>query len=304
MDKLDVQIFGALVHDRQASPAQSGIRIPIRKIGIKFGIDEDTVRKRIEKMRQSGFLRGWALFPNPNAFGLKGAEIWMDVDSDKSKAIHSFLKIPGVVTVVDMLGAGAVIVQFREQTRSAREVLHDIEGKAKVTNLDFLEMQFPPCREALSNTDIKICRILQINPLFTYKEIAEKTGITTRTARRRVARMIEGNALFLQPSMNAKALEGVVWTDILVFYKSAVVKPLVDKQVAELAGDWLLRAELNNPNHGFFTIFLPNITMTQEIFEAINRKYVTRLRMGLVREFIDSYKEFKKFTTQPRTSAN
>ena len=98
MDLLDIKIFRELAQDKEAYSLQFDIRKSLSSISKNLGIDEDTVRNRIEKFKQTGFLRGWTVLVNPSLMGWGVAQLFLDIPRDASKLeiIGKLKKVNGV----------------------------------------------------------------------------------------------------------------------------------------------------------------------------------------------------------------
>ena len=59
------------------------IRESYASIAAKIGVDEETVRRRVNRARQSGFLKGWQLLLNPHLIGLESAGAQLEVDDEE-----------------------------------------------------------------------------------------------------------------------------------------------------------------------------------------------------------------------------
>lgn len=106
MDLLDVKLFGELAQDKESYSLQFDIRESFGGISKRLCIDEDTVRNRIEKLRQTGFLRGWTVFVNPNLIGLAVAQVFLHIPHELSKKdlIDKLKKINGVTVIINCFG--------------------------------------------------------------------------------------------------------------------------------------------------------------------------------------------------------
>jgi DNA-binding Lrp family transcriptional regulator len=65
-----------------ASVEQEGIDAGIAK---KLGVDEETVRTRINRLQRSGRFQGWQLILNLHLIGLELASVLLDVDDSATK---------------------------------------------------------------------------------------------------------------------------------------------------------------------------------------------------------------------------
>jgi DNA-binding Lrp family transcriptional regulator len=102
MDSLDVKIFREFVNDRGSCPLQSDMRQSFMNVARKLEIDRGTLRDRMMKLRESGFLKGWFVFPNPGLFDLGVAHVRGDVQSTmKEDAMRKIRLVQGIWTVVN-----------------------------------------------------------------------------------------------------------------------------------------------------------------------------------------------------------
>jgi DNA-binding Lrp family transcriptional regulator len=85
-DDLDIRLMQEL-----ASPTSRRweIREPLASIAKRLGVDEDTARRRLKWIEQTGLIRGYHLIPNPHLFDLEAAEVDQTVEAAKASAIPS-----------------------------------------------------------------------------------------------------------------------------------------------------------------------------------------------------------------------
>jgi len=101
MDSLDTRIIREMLESKATSPVDSNVRKSLSSIARKLRVDENTVKNRIDRLRRSGFLRGWWVGINPNLVNQKMAQIWFDVknSSAKQEVIEKIALIPGVALI-------------------------------------------------------------------------------------------------------------------------------------------------------------------------------------------------------------
>src|SRR2546428_5666537 len=68
-------------------------------IAAKLGVDEETVRNRVKHLRDSGFLLGYRLVPNPDLLGRTFASLHIEFKDRESKqaAIPLLSSVEGVM---------------------------------------------------------------------------------------------------------------------------------------------------------------------------------------------------------------
>src|SRR6267143_3620442 len=79
LSDVNIKILRQFVQDRGTYPLQSDIRQSLRTVARRLEMDEATVRHRVRKMHESGFMKGWFVFPNPRLFYLRVAHARGDV---------------------------------------------------------------------------------------------------------------------------------------------------------------------------------------------------------------------------------
>jgi DNA-binding Lrp family transcriptional regulator len=88
------------------SPAwlRKGGRDSYVELASKLGVDDQTVRRIIGQMRQSGFLEAWSISLNPHILGLECASVILGAGaSSKEKLLSQLQLVEGVVAVFSFL---------------------------------------------------------------------------------------------------------------------------------------------------------------------------------------------------------
>ena len=135
-----------------------------------------------------------------------------------------------------------------------------------------------------------IVRSLQKEPLKAYTEIAKELGLSSRTVKRRIIRLTEGEALYLVVELDPKFLSGGIVCGLLVFYVDSKDKYLVEREIVPYLGDRLIFANLEDLHHGYFAFIITNLAMAQQILNwALARKGVSNGRLDIVQEVISLY---------------
>lgn len=243
-------------------------------------------------MKRSGFLQGWTVMINPNLLGLKLAQMSFEVPSLRTKPdlIEQLKLLPGSFVLVDCFGASLFLSFLYRDEDSYQKHIELVRRMSKTTNLVCQRTPIPESRGVLTETDWGIVRTLQQNPRKSYGVIATKLGVSSRTVRRRLQRMIDDRAIFILPSMNPAALEGVIQADLLVSYENPKSKGEVDQRIMAIWDDYLARAEVGGPDSSFFNLFIKNISQAQEVLEWLNSQSgVKSTRIDLIQDRFELY---------------
>jgi len=296
MDSLDIGIIREMLETKATSPVDSNVRKSLSSIARKLKVDENTVKNRIDRLRRSGFLRGWWVGINPNLVNQKMAQIWFDVKnaSAKQEVIQKISLIPGVAVIKNLFGPSLCVVLYYEGEQTLKKTTELISSIAGSSSVTFATEPFPTCKITLSNDDLRIITNLQKEPLKSYADIASELGLSSKTVKRRIIRLSEGDALYLLAELDPKFLSGGIACGLLIFYDDLRPKFLVEEIVTYL-GDQLIFANLDDLRHGYFALIITNLAMAQQILNwALAQKGVSSGRVDIVQEIISLYSVYEE----------
>ncbi len=294
---MDVRVYREFFHGRTGPPLGSDIRRSYRSVARKLGIDEVTIRNRIKRLQQSGFLKGWRVLVNPSLVSVRFAQLWLNVRplSAKDDLIAKLSLIHGVAVISDYYGSGLTVIIIYENEISAKREFELIKRMANAESMVHGNIPFPGCTIELTHTDWRIIRAIQADPRQSYPIIAREVGISQKTVKRRLQRMIEERALFVIPSLNPKALEGAIIADLVVFYASPESKAGVDKRIVSRLDELLIRAQVSDMEHGFFNLIIWNISKAKEILAWVREQPgVGSAFIELVQDRIELYESLNE----------
>jgi DNA-binding Lrp family transcriptional regulator len=277
MDKLDIKIIGELLR----FDSGQGVRRSFRSIARTFRVDENTIRSRIDKLRRSGFIRGWLIAVNPNLLGEKVAQIWLDVgqQADKAKVIKEISLIPGIMLILDYFGKSLGVMFHFEDEKTARnttELIAEISGS---NDLRRAEVPFPKCDIFATRTDWLIIRSMQKDPWKPFDDIARELCLSSITIKRRLARLNDAAALYMLVDINPKAVEGSLLVHLVVFYEEPASRNALVPRIYDRLGEQIAFSDVDDKEHGFFALMLNNISKLQDIASWINRENGVRHAM-------------------------
>jgi DNA-binding Lrp family transcriptional regulator len=298
LDDLDVRVCREFMQDRGTYPLQSDIRQSFSKVADRLGIDEATVRRRITKLRESGFMKDSYVFPNPGLFELRVAHARLDVPRGvrprmKDDLTRKIKLVQGVWTIANHFGSSMRVVMYFEDEASLRRQTELISRISNCDDFLYREIHFPPCAVELSEDDLELVKSIQTDPSKPYDEIANQTGTSSRMVKRRLERMLEGRALFMIPSLRPRALEGALLAELLVVCESPEAMRRANGEIAAHIDDCLMSAQLGDPEHMLFLLVITKPSRVREILEWVMRRPgVKDAFLDLVEERIEQYEAF------------
>ncbi|HKZ98355.1 MAG TPA: AsnC family transcriptional regulator [Thermoplasmata archaeon] len=228
-DDLDIRIIKAL-----ASPSsfQWDARISYAHVAAELDVDEETVRNRVRRMNDVRFLRGWQLVLNPALLGREAAIVELRIDDSESKPeVISRLKlIEGVMLIDDFYGKELAVLTLCENSSSLERQVRLFASLCGGATPVWWKLGFPPCELIPTRTDWRIMQALRKDGRGRLSDVARGLGLSTRTVKRRVTQLVDGNAFYLDPILDLGNVGGVrcrFWVTTEASWKQAVDKTIL-----------------------------------------------------------------------------
>ncbi len=268
-------------------------RTSLREVARSLKIDELTVRNRLRRLELGGFLKGWRLFVNPALLHANLTQILFDL-RDSTEDLSGKLKgLPGVGAIVEHIGKSMWVVVYHNDEKSLNERERMIERTAKAKAVAIAKIRAPKCDVSLYPTDVEIIAALSKNPRKPYSMVAKELGLSTRTVRRRLQRMVDGRAVFVLPSMDPGSLEGALLVDLLVEYSDGERSATTFERLLPAMDDFLIRAQPGDPRYGFFNLFVTKLSVVSKILKEVQSiPGVKSARADLVQSRWEMYDAF------------
>lgn len=235
VDALDVRVMRAFFQDHTLSPLAASFRESVAAMAKKVGEDEDTVRYRLRRIQESGFITDWRLFLNPRLWGGGHASLWIDVDSSapKRNLVEKLRVVPGM-THVTVCYDSVIAFLLHDDERSLPRQVELIRRLAEVPEVFVARDAFPECSGPLTARDWDLIRALRGNPRKPYGELAREVGMTGRTARIRLSKLTAQGAIFEWPSLNMRAASGGAFVFLRVLCSRDCKSEIAETMAAHL----------------------------------------------------------------------
>ena len=228
-DDLDIRIIRAL-----ASPHsfQWDVRISYANVAAGLNIDEETVRSRLKHMNDVRFLRGWQLILNPGLLGREAAIVELSVgDSESKPEVISRLKLlEGVMLIDDLYGNELAVLTMYENASALERQVRLFASLCGGPTPASWKLGFPPCELTPTRTDWRIMQALRRDGRGRLSDVARSLRLSTRTVKRRMIQLVDGNAFYLDPLLDLGKVGGVrcrFWVTSEASWKQAVVKTIL-----------------------------------------------------------------------------
>ena len=290
MDKVDIGIFREILDPRGQYPFQSDVRKSFRTLARRLDVDEATVRSRLKKLHESGFIKDLRVVPIPSLLYLRLGICRFDVnpESMKEDTIRKLRLIQGVWLIHSYVGNSLRIHLFFEDDHSLKRQIELISRISNSENILPAEIHFPRCEIALSKADWSIIRSIHRDPMKSCNEVSNETGLSNKTVKRRLERMLGEKALVVLPSLELRSLRGAVLGELLIFYSNSESRKEVNEKLVPRLEECFMSTQLGDPEHSLFVLLIDNISRVREILDWVKQqKGVTAAYLDLVEERIE-----------------
>jgi DNA-binding Lrp family transcriptional regulator len=223
MDKLDFKIFRTLGIRPYGHEAGDFNRLNPWVIAKKLGVDGNTVKHRLAKMKKNGFIRYFQIYPNFDLLGIRGAAYLFEIDEPERKndVITQCTLVDGVTEISSFVGNEICIDFAYRDTRDESRKLKLLSGITNCKRSEkFYDKVMPPVHLELSTTDWRIIKALRYNALKPLSKVAKELGLSIKTVKRRFARMTHSNAVIIVPVIRPGDVPNTITNVLLLYFKA------------------------------------------------------------------------------------
>jgi len=273
LDRLDVGILKILLLNNGVPPGVPVLRKSFRSIARDLGVDQGTVRSRMRRFQASGILRGWYLGVSPGLTGHDLYSAWLGTEGpvDRSAAIDALLSDPNIERVCDYLGPQFSLILFAEKGADLGPAVRRLTSRAGFGVRLLRERLVRVPLRRLKPTDSSIIACLQTDPWKPYSIVADEVGVSAKTVARRVAAMSEEGLIYLLPSIDLRALTGMIPVELVVQYRHAESKARVNELLVPRLREGLVFSDTSG-SQGYFALFVSNIAQMVQLAEWVSRQ--------------------------------
>ena len=296
MDSFDRQIWKALFLDVRGYPARSELRESFSSIARKLEVTEPTVRSRIKKFVELGYLKGWNFLVNPNAVGQHLGQVMLELPPSASKldCISKIRLVDGVWFIgryhTNRLCVGICYQDKATLDRRIELIVRIVDPKHVV----YGEFTFPPSAYRFSPVDVAIARSIQVGPWQPWSILAKQAGASEKTVKRRLIKMMTERALFMAPIVDPGKIVGLLPVDVYLFYAKNDPARQAEQQVLALVKDMLITTA-GGPEHTYISLLLDSLKQIKESREQVGSlRGVRETVVDLIEEYLPLYEGYRR----------
>lgn len=293
MDGLDVRILRELLHTGSWDPFPTRTE-SLREIAEHLGVDKETVRRRLARLREEGITVASSAMLNPNLLSLTIFRAWFGfVDERAKEAAALRLATTNAVRVVyDYVGDSLSLVVADPSSHSPEEAIRALGSLPGIRESLGATLVFPPSKVVLGEPDWRIYRSVRADPRKPQAQVSRESGLSTRTVKRRLARLAEERALLLAPNLDPKILVGVASN--LVVRCSNAARDRVRAGLVSEAGDSLILEETYREPLLGFSLVTPNVAKAQALHRSAREHAgVAASTLYLLQDVVRNREEFR-----------
>lgn len=263
MDSTDVRIFCEMAFLEQ-SYAEFKERHPsAAKMGKKLGLDEKTVRLRVGRLEDSGFIKYYQASPHLGFFGMKCVSLFRFEAlnlATKHALVGKLHDVPRLVESSDYLGpfiAGSVAGATPEEAEGQAEELAT-RYELSIEPLGTRAVGLAPSR--LDRLDWQIVRELRYDAKSGDVDLADRLSVTQRMVGYRVSKLLGSGAIRIRAVINPQRQAGLVFYE-LELHVEAERQNALSRWLKENNGDRLWN--LASPAPGILLASLFGFTLAE-----------------------------------------
>jgi DNA-binding Lrp family transcriptional regulator len=213
MDAQDIRIFCALAI---SGPPETLLptRTPgLRRIAHGLGLDEKTVRVRLRRLEEDGFIKYYQAAPNLALLGMS-SEVTYRFEAvnvaTKLEALRYAQAQVGMVEALDFLGGSFVVTGAGETVDRAVELGKRIAHRFELDRFEQGRRTLEPCEVRLPPLDWRIIERMRYDARAPVGEVAGALGMTPRMVRYRLGRIRASGAVTIRPVIDARRQVGLI----------------------------------------------------------------------------------------------
>jgi DNA-binding Lrp family transcriptional regulator len=217
LDAKDVRIFCEIAFKGIDYDSFTDRRVSPLAIGRKLGLDEKTVRVRVKKMEDDGFIKYYQALPSLALFQLKNMNTYrfeaLNI-ATKHRVIQYVQELPFIVEAIDYLGQ---VVSVSISGTSSEEIDQVAAGLANRFELYKWILGSRIIKGPVSvadRLDWQIIQELRYDALSGVKELSESLSITPRMVEYKIKKLLGSGMLLVRAIINSQKQQGLIFYEL------------------------------------------------------------------------------------------
>jgi DNA-binding Lrp family transcriptional regulator len=204
MDALDVQILRSMGILPFVYGARGPDAVKPSRVARRLDISTKTAKARLQRLEDEGVIAGYQIYPNLRHMGFEWRSYFFRVPQGKKEGLRPALRaVDGLVGILDFFGPDLCVdLYYRDEPELQRRLRLVAELLGAPRAFEWYENRMPRVAGDLSNLDWRIVKALRMRARTPPPELSKAIGVTARTIRRRLSRMVAGGGIDVVPLIN------------------------------------------------------------------------------------------------------
>jgi DNA-binding Lrp family transcriptional regulator len=218
LDAKDVRIFCEIAFKGLDYDSFTDRRVSPLAIGRKLGLDEKTVRVRVKKMEDDGFIKYYQAMPNLALFQLKNMNTYrfeaLNI-ATKHRVIEYIQELPFIVEATDYLGQVASISISGTSSEEIDQVASGLANRFELYKWILGSRTIKePVSVAADRLNWQIIQELRYDALSGVKELSKSLSITPRMVEYRIKKLLGSGMLLVRAIVNSQKQQGLIFYEL------------------------------------------------------------------------------------------
>jgi DNA-binding Lrp family transcriptional regulator len=280
-----VELSVNIMRELSITPSHWNVKRSYSEVAKKLGVDEETVRIRVQSLKKGGFLLGWRLILNARLLGRESSILAIELNDTKRKdrAVKQISRLDGVVLIQSFYGKTLQVTIFSESEEELERQMSKITSISGGEIFTHWRVKLPRCNHRPKQIDWMIIGALLKDADKKISTIARELKVSAKTVKRRVSMMMESSAFFLQPILDLKKVAGVLPCQLLVQCteeRKSIIDDLITSKFERI-----VFSLTDSSTHSIFTIICMNLAEAQSISKEIEKEQgVTLVKMEIIED--------------------
>jgi DNA-binding Lrp family transcriptional regulator len=267
LDAKDVRIFCEIAFKGLDYDSFTDRRVSPLAIGRKLRLDEKTVRLRVKKMENDGFIKYYQAMPSLALFQLKNTNTYR-FEALNIATKHLLLKhiqeLPFIVEAIDYLGRVASVSISGTSCDETDQVASGLANRFELYKWILGSSIIKEPASVGDRLDWQIIQELRYDALSGVKELSESLSITPRMVEYRIKKLLGSGMLLVRAIINSQKQEGLIFYELEISVDETrqyeVIKQLSEIYAEKLWSVRTLAAGILLGNFFAFTLAEPEET--------------------------------------------
>jgi DNA-binding Lrp family transcriptional regulator len=217
LDAKDVRIFCEIAFKGLDYDSFTDRRVSPLAIGRKLGLDEKTVRVRVKKMENDGFIKYYQVMPSLALFQLKNMNTYR-FEALNIATRHQVMKyiqeLPFIVEASDYLGQVASISISGTSSEEIDQVSAGLVNRFELYKWILGSRIIKEPVSIADRLDWQIIQELRYDALSGVKELSESLSITPRMIEYRIKKLLGSGMVLVRAIINSQKQQGLIFYEL------------------------------------------------------------------------------------------